>query len=144
MIKMTGLVLTLLSLFACSSAALVPSPADGLDVPECPGAQGPDIKIWYGDAHIKATNRVTAKSDGKVVIKLYPDNTSDNGVNYETLNISLIGKNAKSAWLTRTVNSTESASKKVTICVGGQPAGTYEYLVVVPGVGTIDPRIDIN
>ena len=75
---------------------------------------------------------------------MIPDHTSDNGVNYETLNISLIGKDAKSAWLTRTVNSTESASKKVTICVGGQEEGTYEYLVVVPGVGSIDPRVDIN
>jgi len=138
------LTLVWLLLSACSTHAVVQSPAIGLDVPECPGAEGPDIKIWYGDAHIKVTNRVTAKSDGKVVIKMIPDHTSDNGVNYETLNISLIGKDAKSAWLTRTVNSTESASKKVTICVGGQEEGTYEYLVVVPGVGSIDPRVDIN
>jgi hypothetical protein len=144
MTRMTGIIMAALLLSACNQTMLVPGPADGIDIPECPGAQGPDIKIWYGDSHIKVTNRVSAKSDGKVVIKMFPDNTSDNGVNYETLNISLIGKDAKSSWLTRTMNSTESASKKATICVGGQDAGTYEYLVVVPGVGSIDPRVDIN
>ena len=141
---MTGIIFAAFLFSACNQTMLVPGPADGVDIVECPGSEGPDIRIHYGDAHIKVTNRVSTTSDGKVVIKMFPDHTSDNGVNYETLNISLIGKNAKSAWLTRTVNATESASKKVTICVDGQPEDTYEYLVVVPGVGSIDPRVDIN
>ena len=144
MIRAIGLILAGLLLSACSQMEVVPGPADGLDIVECPGANGPDIKIWYGDAHVKVTNSVRTNSDGKVVIKMFPDHTSDNGVNYETLNISLIGKDAKSAWLTRTVNSTESSTNKVTICVDGKRPDTYEYLVVVPGVGSIDPRVIVD
>ncbi len=144
MIRMIVVALASLLLTACNQGMLVPSPATGITITECVGASGPDIKIWYGDAHIKVTNKVTTKSDGKVVIKMFPDHTSDNGVNYETLDISLIGKNAKSAWLTRTLNSTEAANKKATICVDGKPEDIYEFLVVVPGVGTIDPRVEVK
>lgn len=144
MIKTTGLLLAALLLTACNHMMPAPSPDIGVTITECPGAMGPDITIWYGDARIKVTNKVTAKSDGKIVIKMMPANNSDNGVDYKTLNISLIGKDAKSAWLTRTLNSTESASKKATICVDGKPEDTYEYLVVVPGVGIIDPRVEIK
>lgn len=123
---------------------VAPSPDTGTTITECPGANGPDLKIWYGDAKIRVTNKVTAKQDGKLVIKMHPDASSDNGVDYKTLNISLIGKDAQSSWLTRTLNSTELASKKAVICVDGQAEGIYEYLVVVPGVGVIDPRVEIE
>ena len=144
---MTRIMMLLLSgliLAGCNHFPVVPGPADGVAIKECEGAEGPDIQIWYGDSRIKVSNRVNAKPDGKLVIQMHPAATSENGVDYKTLNISLIGKNTKSAWLTRTINSTESASKKATICVDGQPEGTYEYLVVVPGVGSIDPRIEIT
>ena len=120
------------------------SPDTGVSITECPGAMGPDITISYGDGRSKVTNKVKTTSDGKVVIKMMPANNPDNGVDYKTLDITLIGKNAESAWLTRTLNSTESASKKATICVDGKPEGEYEYIVVVPGVGMIDPRVEIE
>lgn len=140
------LILTVVSavLGGCNHMIVSPGPDTGKTIKECPGASGPDLKISYGDANISVTNKVTAKQDGRLVIKMHPDNTSDNGVDYKTLNISLIGKDAKSSWLTRTLNATESASKKAIICVDGEPEDTYEYLVVVPGVGTIDPRVEIK
>ena len=130
--------------YVTTTMVTTPSPDTGVSITECPGAMGPDITISYGDGRIKVTNKVKTTSDGKVVIKMMPANNSDNGVDYKTLDITLIGKNAESAWLTRTLNSTESASKKATICVDGKPEGEYEYIVVVPGVGMIDPRVEIE
>lgn len=144
MTRITSILLTGLLLAGCNHMAVVPGPADGVAITECPGSNGPDVQIWYGDSRVKVTNRVKTKSDGKIVIKMHPAATSENGVDYKTLNVSLIGKNTKSAWLTRTLNSTETATKKATICVDGQPEDTYEYLVVVPGVGSIDPRVEIK
>jgi hypothetical protein len=102
------------------------------------------MHIWYGDSKIQVTNKVTAKSDGKLVIKMHPDNSSDEGIDYGTLDITLVGKDSASNWLTRTLNASEQNTKKATICVDGKPVGKYHYMVVVPGVGTIDPRVDIE
>jgi hypothetical protein len=102
------------------------------------------MHIWYGDSKMRVTNKVTAEPDGKLVIKMHPDNTSAEGIDYGTLDIALIGKDSASSWLTRTLNASEQNTKKATICVEGRPEGHYKYMVVVPGVGTIDPRVEIK
>jgi hypothetical protein len=114
------------------------------DIKECEGSNGHDIKIRYGDSKIEVTNKVTVKQDEKLVIKFQPDNSSDEGRNYGTLDIFLIGKEAKDKWLNRKVNSNDENNKKAIICIGDQKAGTYSYMVVVPGVGQIDPRVDVQ
>jgi hypothetical protein len=128
----------------CPAEQATLGPATGQTISECPGANGPDMHIWYGDSKINVTNRVKTTSDGKLVIKLHPDNSSDEGIDYSTLDITLVGKDSASNWLTRTLNASEQNTKKATICVDGKPVGVYQYMVVVPGVGTIDPRVDIE
>lgn len=128
----------------CSAMPVVNGPATGQTIIECPGASGPDMHIRYGDAKIQVTHKVKATSDGKLVIKMHPSNQSELGIDYDTLDITLVGKNSKSSWLTRTLNASEQNSKKATICVDGEPEDLYEYMVIVPGVGVIDPRVEID
>jgi len=144
MIKIVAVITAGFLIAGCPATPLVPGPATGQVINECPGANGPDMHIWYGDSKIRVTNKVTANSDGKLVIKMHPDNSSAEGIDYGTLDISLIGKDSTSNWLTRTLNASEQNSKKAIICVDGKPEGDYQYMVVVPGVGTIDPRVEIE
>ena len=110
---------------------------------DCEGANGPDIHIRYGDAKINVTNRVRVKPDGRLVIRLHPDRKSEGKVDYKKLDITLEGKDAASQWINTTLNANEKNSSKAVICVENQTPGTYEYLVRVPGVGIIDPRVDV-
>lgn len=114
------------------------------DIKDCPGANGKDITIEYGDSKIDVTHKVSVGRDEKLVIKLEPDNQSDEGVDYKTLDIYLIGKDNASKWLNRALNAGDSNTKKAVICVDNRAADTYRYMVVVPGVGEIDPRIDVH
>ena len=114
------------------------------DIKECPGANGPDIKIEYGDSKIDVSHKVRVARDGRLVLKMEPDNSSDEGIVYKDLDIYLIGKDPKSKWLNRRLNAGESNTKKAVICVDGREKGTYSYMVVVPGVGEIDPRVEVH
>jgi hypothetical protein len=126
----TGLVL-------CACAPLVPQ------IKECPGANGKDVTIRYGDSRIEVTYKVNVNQDEKVVLKLHPENNAASGVNYDDLEIELKGKTSQDDWIDRKLKSTDGPNKHI-ICVDGQAVGEYEYAVIVPGVGTIDPRIDVN
>lgn len=128
----------------CAASPVVHGPATGQTIVECPGSNGPDMHIRYGDSKIEVTHKVKAKSDGKLVIRMHPSNQSDQGIDYDTLDITLVGKDSASNWLTRTLNASEQNSKKAVICVDGKPEGVYHYMVIVPGVGVIDPRVEIE
>ena len=110
----------------------------------CEGANGPDIHIRYGDSKIDVTHKVKVKPDGRLVLRLHPDAKSDEKVDYKKLDISLVGKDANSQWINTTLNAGDKNSSKAVICVDNREQGTYEYLVTVPGVGTIDPRVDVE
>ena len=114
------------------------------DIQDCPGANGKDVTIEYGDSKIVVTHKVTAKQDEKVVFKLKPDNQSDEGVDYNDLEILVVGETRDSKWLNRKLRASDSNNKKTTVCIDGRKAGTYYYMVIVPGVGTIDPRVDVE
>lgn len=117
---------------------------DAASIKECTGSNGHDIKITYGDSKIIVTNKVQVKRDEKLVIKFHPDNSSDEGRNYKNMDIFMIGKEGKDSWLNRKFNANDEGNKKAIICVDGQKAGMYSYLVLVPGVGEIDPRVEVQ
>jgi hypothetical protein len=117
---------------------------DDAKIKDCPGAQGKDVTIEYGDSKIVVTHKVTAKQDEKIVFKLKPDNKSDEGVDYENLEIEVIGEARESTWLNRRFKASDTNNKKFTVCVDGRPTGTYYYKVTVPEVGMIDPRVDVH
>ena len=117
---------------------------DVANIKECTGSNGHDIKITYGDSKIIVTNKVQVKKDEKLVIKFHPDNSSAEGRDYKNMDIFMIGKEGKDRWLNRKFNANDEGNKKAIICVDGQSAGMYSYLVLVPGVGEIDPRVEVQ
>ena len=112
--------LTSLLVFALPLAACEPTTTD---IKECPGSNGKDVTI---------------------VLKLKAETNAVSGTNYQDLEIELIGKKQKDKWLNRKLKASDANSKKAVICVDGQALGEYEYDVVVPGVGKIDPRVDVK
>ena len=115
------------------------------DVEKCEGPAAHAINIEYGDSKIVVDHKLKVKKREVIEIKLDPDKKSfESGVNYETLDIMLVGKASKSQWLNRKLRASESQNNKFRICVGERPKDTYYYMVEVPGVGKIDPRVDIE
>lgn len=114
------------------------------DITDCPNAGGNDVKIDYGDSKIEVTHKVKAGRKEKVVFKLNPDNQSDEGVDYDELEIMVVGKTPNSKWLNRKFKASDTNNRKFTVCVDDRQKGTYYYMVIVPGVGTIDPRVDVH
>jgi hypothetical protein len=89
------------------------------------------------------TYKVRVKQDEKIVLKLQPQNNAESGTNYNSLDIRLIGEASKDRWLNRTLNANDGSAKKV-ICVDDEDTGEYKYIVEVPGVGRIDPRVVVQ
>jgi len=136
-------------IFSVTAALLVAGcPATNTPTPvlykTCPGSNGPDVTIKYGDSYITVTDKVTVKDDGKIVLKLFPQNNPPGSMDYKNLEIELKGKTATDDWLDRKLKSTDANNNKFIICVDGEAEGDYEYDVIVPGVGRIDPRVHVE
>lgn len=134
--KITALLIFTLPLAACVTTTK--------DITECPGSNGIDVIIKYGDSYMTVTHMVSVEQDEKIVLKLKPEMNAASGTNYQDLEIELAGKKRKDKWLDRKLRASDSNSKKAVICVDGQAIGEYEYDVIVPGVGNIDPRVDVK
>ncbi len=134
--KLTSLLVLALPLAACGTTTT--------DIKECPGSNGKDVTIKYGDSYVTVTHKVSVKQDEKIVLKLKPEMNAVSGTNYQDLEIELVGKKQKDKWLDRKLRASDANSKKAVICVDGQDLGEYEYDVIVPGVGKIDPRVDVK
>lgn len=130
--------LTVAMLVGCAAHDRMP-PAP---IKTCSGSNGKDVKIKYGDGYIEVDWKKQVKRDEKIVFKLDPENNPSSGTDYEHLTISIIGKSTDDSWLTRDMAESDSAEQKI-ICVDGQAVGLYEYTVYVPGVGYIDPYVDV-
>lgn len=108
---------------------------------DCDGTGRADITVSYGDSLLDVTPKVKVKWDGEIIVKLKPEKNAKSGINYETLEIELVGEENKDKWLDLKVKASDF--KKGTnphICVKNQALGNYKYLVKVPGVGSLDPR----
>lgn len=114
------------------------------EIEECEGGSAHKMDIAYGDSKIVVKNRLKVKQRDVIEIKLNPDTKSDDdNVDYKDLEIRIVGKDGKSKWLNRKLKASDASNKKFRICVGDRDPDTYYYLVHVPGVGIIDPRVDV-
>lgn len=110
---------------------------------ECPDANGIDMQIWYGDSSIKVSHRIKVKQDEAILIKLHPEMNAPSGTDYKNMTIDIRGEKPKDKWLDKEVKSTDD-NETLRICVKeDQKPGDYKYLVIVPTVGTIDPRVEV-
>ena len=123
------------------------NPGTGPDLvvppPNC--TQGPvsQITIKYGDSKIEVTHKVKVKKSNFLKLTLNPDNSSQEPMDYKTLNVYLFGTTPDAQWLDDVYNAGGQNQKSFDICADA-PVGKYKYMVVIPGVGTIDPRVEIE
>ena len=112
---------------------------------DCDGRGQTLIKIGYGDSYLEATPRGSTKRKGEIVYKLEPKKNQPSGIDYSTVVVAIEGKrNPEDKWLDKDATA-GNGKNKIFICVDeNQPNGGYGFNVTVPGVGTIDPRIDVR
>ena len=109
---------------------------------DCDGQGQVFIDIAYGDSHIAVTPKAKVKRKGEIVYRLKPDRNAESGVDYTEVAIEIDGKTSSDDWLNKTTKYLKN--KKIFVCVDqNQPLGQYNFAVTVPGVGTIDPRVDV-
>ena len=121
-----------------------PSSQDDVQAPdECTTNSSSIIVVKYGDSSIEVTHRINVKKNKFFKLRLNPENTSADPVNYKIMNVYLFGSTSDAQWLNGSYNAEGENQKDFDICAGA-PAGEYKYMVVIPGIGTIDPRIQIE
>lgn len=135
---MKRLTLAVLSLFfVCSFAQAQECPDDKFKEAE--------ITISYGDAFIKA-DPATVKvcQRGTITVTLAPE------VSYEVMEVELKPRMKEEKWLKKAVRAvdlkkngkTKKSQFKIKVRED-QAAGLYKYYVKVPGVGYLDPRVEV-
>lgn len=110
---------------------------------DCAGKGRVFIDIAYGDAKIAVTPKAKAKQKGEIVYRLKPDKKPASGIDYKNVDVIIDGKTSSDDWLDAS-EKFGNGKNKVFVCVDqNQPPGPYNFSVTVPGVGTIDPRVDV-
>ena len=131
------------SLISVLAIAILSTGCAAINAVDCSNANGVDMQIWYGDSSIKVSHRIKVKQEDAIVIKLHPQMSAPSGTDYKNMTIKIRGEKQKDAWLNKDIKSTDN-KKARTICVKkDQKTGVYKYLVLVPTVGTIDPRVEV-
>ena len=101
-----------------SAAVETPDPEVKLDrvgdKKDCPGSNGPNIVIRYGDSNIEVTHKVEVKSNGRLILKLHPNQgPPQQEIDHNKTLITLAGKDAKSAWINASLLAPETSPEKV-------------------------------
>ena len=131
----------------------MPSTADGLDC--APDVRGP-ITITYGVQNNKTIFEVKEKTSIKarsgLVFKLKPKTSGRAGIpEFRDATVTLKGKptgDGKNDWFTAidgSFNGTKGDDHKLGICAPDpDKTTTYEYMITIEGLGTLDPRVDVE
>ncbi len=97
------------------------------------------IKIDFEDSSISAEAKKEFNKNTDSML-LVIDGKGDPA--YEDLKIHVYGEDATGAWLNVWASENDPDSAK-TVCLENVPLGEYKYVVHVPGVGTLDPRVEV-
>jgi hypothetical protein len=110
-----------------------------------------DVTISYGDSELtikdKDQRAKPVKRDDYLVFKLDPDKTKGpNDLNYETVTVTVKGKDSDSSWIYKSGKYVDSAKHELVICVPNDVTTdkTYFYEITVDEVGTLDPRVIVE
>ena len=111
---------------------------------DCDDANDVDMQVRYGDSSIEVSHRIKVKRKDAILIKLQPHMNAPSVSDYKNMEIEIRGEKQKDRWLNKKITSTDD-KKTLRICVKAeQEPGDYKYLVIVPTVGTIDPRVEVE
>jgi hypothetical protein len=117
------------------------------ELDECGDRTSPTpLKIAYGDSKIdvKHVYKVRKTEYDAFTIKLEPNKSMYANVDFDNLEIMIVGKTPNSQWLNRKLVASDSNSRRFKVCIEDRAKGNYYYNVIVPGVGQIDPRVDVE
>ena len=150
MIRVIALLAGCAMLAACGTMATTPNAQGGPIGPQGPYQDPPCrtnssqmIVVKYSGSSIDVTHRIDVTKNKFFVLRLDPENTNADPVDYKTMNVYLLGGDTNATWLNATYNADGQNQKDFDICADA-PAGEYKYLVVIPGIGTIDPRVVVK
>ena len=130
--------LLLLATFMCSACVTTEAEL------ECKGPKTRPANLHYGDSELRVTPPVkTVHRGGNFSLRLRPNTAASHG----GVDVTVVGKTANDQTLidSRTESYKSATDRRIVWCVDeNQPLGEYSYKVTVPGVGTLDPRVDVN
>jgi hypothetical protein len=137
---MQKLILAILSMFFACSLTQAQGTAG-----ECPdeALMEAGVTITYGDALLRAEPAsVRVCAGGRITITLVPE------AGYDVMEVERKARKKEEKWLKKAVRAVDLKEKekrrqfKIKV-PEGQPAGIYKYYVKVPGVGYLDPRVEV-
>ena len=141
--------LAVVTAFLGACAANSMKPPKEIETCDLDGKKELRVKVTYGDGHLdvnyftqaskKEYRRIVFELDGKP--SQAPPKGS--GVNYDNLVITIRGKTDTDADVIDIEASANQEDRYKTVCISNKDERSYRYLIYVPGVGTIDPIIDI-
>jgi len=105
-------------------------------------------EITYGVKNKKTAlevkEKVEVKQNTALVFKLKPKGSNKNGVNYDDVYVTVVGKTATDqVWLNS--KKAKGDDSLIAYCAPSVDADTtYEYEVHVDGLGMLDPRVDVK
>lgn len=105
-----------------------------------------DVTIKYGDGELSVDiKEKKVNRDDFLVFKLKPDNQlGPNNLDYKTVTVTVAGKNVASDWIAESGSDAGSGGELLVCVPTDQAYGTYEYLIQVDQVGTLDPRVVVD
>jgi len=100
------------------------------------------VKVNYGDSYLEVKPKVKLKKGSAWEFRLKPRTSA-----YEKMLVTIKGKSADSDddWIN--VQGTFEKNKTLVICVDPdqeERVKTYEYLVEIQEIGTLDPRAEVE
>ena len=139
MIRTLAVALATLILVACATPGKFIGKSKNND---CGGQGIVNSVIRYGDSNISVTPVSEVKRKGEIRFVLNPQRQNSNNTDYKEIDVAIEGKTGSDQWLNTHGKFVDKSF--LVICVNqNQASGTYAYMVTVPGVGKIDPRVSV-
>jgi len=143
---------------ACLSACAQAQEKDAAAIDACDNKPKKDVTIHYGDSYLflRAKNERArhVKRDDCLVFKLNTSSQGDpepNGqgdppfiADYNEVMVAIAGKDSASNWIAASGSHSSSRGELLVRVPANQAVDTYEYVIFVAGVGTLDPRVIVE
>lgn len=137
-----------LALTACLSACVVVPEVESIDcTPDSGGAHTITYGVQNKKTIFEVKEKVSVHRGYGLVFRLKPKNSGGTPVNFEDATVTIVGKpDTKNSWFTEISGSVTDDGDLLGICVPSYLDTNieYEYMIHVAGLGTLDPRVEVQ
>lgn len=134
-----------LLLSACEGRYLGSAKFEGVS---CPKKGGTFVNVHYGDSLIRVQTIAKVHREAAFEFRLKPDKRQSDLVNYETVQVTIKGKDTRSNWIPQLSGNARTVKDggSLVFCVPDTVdiGKDYMYWVEVDTVGRLDPRADVE